>query len=382
MRRSQPGPGKVRAGLRIIEAIAELNGATPHLDLAVRAAVNSGEVLVVLGASPQAGEGLVTGDVVNTASRLQGVAPVGGVVGESTHLATKDFISYEPLDSVIVKGKPEPIPVWRALSPRSRLGVDRDVATTTPFIGRGPDLAALEDAYRRTVRERSVQLVTVAGEPGVGKTRLLAEFRSFIDDQDDLVSWRRGRSLPYGEGITFWALGEIVKAHAGILETDDPEITAGKLGVAIGSVVEDTDERAWLFARTAPLVGAGPSHAAGSTDKRESFTAWRRLLEAIASRGPFVAVFEDIHWADRSMLKFIDYMLSYNRWSAAWDRGDRPVRSLRRTGRVDLVDRRPVCGETGARRSFAFRRTARPLGSDETHQGRVPESAVRPRRVG
>ena len=269
----------VRSALRITEAIEELNEATPNLDLSIRAAVNTGEGLVTLGARPQAGEGMVTGDVVNTASRLQGIAPVGGVaVGEVTYRTTKDFISYESLDPVTVKGKPEPIAVWRAVSARSRFGVDVDMAPKTPFIGRDFDLGALKNAYQRTVRESSVQLVTITGEPGVGKTRLLSEFSSFIDDHDELVYWRQGRSLPYGEGITFWALGEIVKAQAGILESDSPETASEKLQVAVEAVIEETDERTWFVARLGPLVGARASGSGGGAEKDESFTAWRRFL--------------------------------------------------------------------------------------------------------
>ncbi|MBA2311868.1 MAG: AAA family ATPase [Actinobacteria bacterium] len=303
----------VRAALRITEAIEELNEATADVDLSIRAAVNTGEGLVALGARPGAGEAMVTGDVVNTASRLQGIAPVGGVaVGEITYRSTRDFISYEPLDPVTLKGKPEPIPVWRAVSARSRFGVDVDITPKTPFIGRAIDLTILKTTYQRTLRESSLQLVTVVGEPGVGKTRLLAEFSSFIDDQDDLVYWRQGRSLPYGEGITFWALGEIVKAQAGILESDSPETAADKLGVAVEAVVEDTAERTWFGARLASLVGAKTQQVGGGADKEESYTAWRRFLEAIASRNPLVLVFEDLHWADAAMLGFIDHLVEWS----------------------------------------------------------------------
>ena len=302
----------VRSALRITEAIEELNGSTPNLDLSIRAAVNTGEGLVTLGARPQAGEGMVTGDVVNTASRLQGIAPVGGVaVGEITYRSTKDFISYEPLEAVTVKGKPEPIPVWKAVSARSRFGVDVDMAPKTPFIGRDFDLGALKNSYQRTLREASVQLVTITGEPGVGKTRLLSEFSSFIDDQDEIVYWRQGRSLPYGEGITFWALGEIIKAQAGILESDSPETASDKLQLAVEAVVEERHERAWFVARLGPLVGAKASQS-GSAEKEESFTAWRRFLEAIASRSPLMVVFEDLHWADATMLEFIDHLVEWS----------------------------------------------------------------------
>jgi tetratricopeptide (TPR) repeat protein len=301
----------VRAALRITEAIEELNEGA-DLDLSIRAAVNTGEGLVSLGARPQAGEGMVAGDVVNTASRLQGIAPVGGVaVGETTYRSTKDFISYEPLEAVTVKGKPEPVPVWRAMSARSRFGVDVDIAPKTPFIGRDYDLGLLKMTYQRVVREASIQLVTVVGEPGVGKSRLLAEFSSFIDDQDHLVYWRQGRSLPYGEGISYWALGEIVKAQAGILESDSPEVASDKLRVAVDAVVEETDERPWFVARLGPLVGAKAAQFGGA-EKEESFTAWRRFLEALASRSPLVLVFEDLHWADAAMLEFIDHLVEWS----------------------------------------------------------------------
>ncbi|HEX3327176.1 MAG TPA: adenylate/guanylate cyclase domain-containing protein [Actinomycetota bacterium] len=299
----------VRIGLRIIEAISELNQKT-SFDLSVRAAVNTGEGLVTLGARPEAGEGLVTGDVVNTASRLQNEAPVNNVVvGEVTYRSTKDVIDYEELEPVMVKGKPEPVAVWRAISARSRFGVDVNVVSKTPFIGREFELTTLKIAYGRAIRESSLQLATIVGEPGVGKSRLLSEFSSFVDDQEELIFWRQGRSLPYGEGITFWALGEIIKAQAGILESDSTEEATGKLRIAVAAVVKDTSEHAWFLSRLGPLVGVEVSSS--SPQKEESFTAWRRFLEAIAERGPLVIVFEDLHWADPSLLEFIEHLADW-----------------------------------------------------------------------
>ena len=301
----------VRAALRITEAIEELNEEA-DLGLAIRSAINTGEGLVSLSARPHSGEGMVTGDVVNTASRLQGVAPVNGIVVEEiTYRSTKEFIIYEAMKPVAVKGKPDPIPLWRALSARGRFGVDVETRYRTPFIGRDFDLATLKTAYQRTLRESSLQLVTLVGEPGVGKTRLLAEFFSFIDDQDELVTWRQGRSLPYGEGITFWALGEIVKAQAGINESDSAETAANKIAAAFGAVAVDEADRAWIQARLGSLVGA-TSAAGDSAEKEESFTAWVRFLEAVATKGPLVLVFEDLHWAGLSMLEFIDYFVEWS----------------------------------------------------------------------
>ena len=301
----------VRAALRITEAIEEPNE-WANLGLSVRAAVNTGEVLVNLSARPQAGEGMVTGDVVNTASRLQSVAPVNGVVaGEITFRSTKELIDYEELDPVELKGKPEPIAVWRAVSARSRFGFDTRTRYRTPFIGRDLDLATLKTAYQRTLRESLPQLVTIVGEPGVGKSRLLAEFMFFCDEQSEFVTWRLGRSLPYGDGITFWALGEIVKAQARVNGSDSPEVASRKLASAIAELVSDEGDRVWLHARLAPLVGVSTT-GGGSPAKEESFSAWLRFLEAIASRGPLVVVFEDLHWADAPLLEFIEHLMEWS----------------------------------------------------------------------
>jgi class 3 adenylate cyclase/tetratricopeptide (TPR) repeat protein len=301
----------VLTALRILDAIPELNEAYPELELAVRAAVNTGEAVVALGARPQEGEGMVAGDVVNTASRMQQIAPVGGVVvGEITHRATSHAFDYEELEPVTVKGKAEPISVWRAIGSRTRLGVDL-LQSPTPFIGREHDLALLKETYTRTLRESSIQLVTVTGEPGVGKSRLVAEFRTFVDYQPEIVFWRQGRCLPYGEGITFWALGEVVKGQAGILESDSPEQASEKLSSSIQAVIEEASEREWLEARLAPLVGLS-AEAAGAAERSESFAAWRRFLEVIAATRPLIVVFEDLHWADRALLEFLEHLVDWS----------------------------------------------------------------------
>ncbi len=346
----------VRAALRITEAIEELNEATPNLDLSIRAAVNTGEGLVSIGARPQAGEGMVTGDVVNTASRLQGIAPVGGVaVGEITYRSTKDLIVYEEMEPVSVKGKPEPLLVWRAVSARSRFGVDVETRYRTPFIGRDFDLATLKTAYQRTLRESSLQMVTVVGEPGVGKSRLLGEFASYVDEQSELVTWRQGRSLPYGEGITFWALGEIVKAQAGINESDSPDVATNKIAAAVGALAVDESDTAWLQARLAPLVGA-TTIMGGAAEKEESFTAWVRFLEAIATKGPLVLVFEDLHWADASLLEFIEHVVE-------WSTGV-PLLIVC-TARPELFEKQPSWG-AGTRNAATI--SLSPLTDSETAQ--------------
>jgi hypothetical protein len=199
----------------------------------------------------------VVGDVVNTAARLEGVAPVGSVlVCEATFRATRRLFDYEPLAPVRIKGKAAPLPVWLAASARGRPGVAVDQAPATPFLGREGELDRLRRAYASARDEASVRLVTVTGEPGVGKSRLVRELRAFVDAQPELVAWRQGHCLPYGEGISFWALGEVLKSQAGILEFDGPATVAAKLAdVVTAAAVEEPAERQWLETRLAPLLG-------------------------------------------------------------------------------------------------------------------------------
>ena len=356
----------VRAALRITEAIEELNDERPQLDLQIRGAVNTGEAVVALGARPEVGEGFVTGDVVNVASRLQGTAPVGGiVVGELTRRTTRGQIEYEALEPVTVKGKEEPIAIWKAVGARSRFGVDVEQRARVPLIGRDHELNLLKDLYGRVVRDEAVQLVTISGEPGVGKSRLLWEFQRYVDDLADLVYWRQGRCLPYGEGVTYWALGEALKAHAGILESDGPEEAAGKLASAVGEVVPDEGEREWIRSRVAPLVGVASE---GGAEREESFTAWRTLFEAVASDRPLVLVFEDLHWADENMLAFVEHLVDWVSQASIL---------VLCTARPELYERAPGWG--GGKRNATTIGLA-PLTPEETAMllGRLLEQAVLP----
>ena len=223
----------VRAGLRIVEAAEELEaiGGAP---LRLRVGVNTGETLVRLGANAGVGERVLAGDAINTASRLQSVAPEMGVaVGLSTFEATSVVFEYEELEPATVKGKAEPVRVFHAKAARARFGTDLTRTHDSPFIGREIDLALLKGVFDKTVASNSVQLVTVVGEPGLGKSRLVAELFAYIDGRPEFTTWRQGRCLPYGEGITFWALGEILKAHTGILESDPPRGRRGEAGRGI-----------------------------------------------------------------------------------------------------------------------------------------------------
>ncbi len=321
----------VRSALRILETIESLR--EEGLDVAVRAAVTTGEAVVALGARPERGEGMVAGDVVNVAARLQSAAAVGTVVvDEMTMRSTESAITFESLEPVVAKGKAEPVRVWRATHARSRVG-QPEAAMQTAFVGREHERTLLLETFLRAERESSVQLVTVVGEPGIGKSRLVTELRAALDDRPDLITWRHGRCLPYGEGITFWALGEIVKAEAGILESDDQQVATSKLDETVDALFADASERAWFASRLSPLVGAGGDTAAVS--REEAFTAWRRFLEAMAVRRPCVLVVEDLHWADGALLEFLEHLLD---WSM-------PVPLLLLcTARPELFERQPSWG--------------------------------------
>ncbi|MCW3066798.1 MAG: adenylyl cyclase class-3/4/guanylyl cyclase, partial [Solirubrobacterales bacterium] len=289
----------VRAALRIVEDAAELEG-VGGAPLRLRVGINTGEALVRLGASAGAGERLLAGDSINTASRIQSVAPEMGVaVGLATYEATAVLFDYEELPPAVLKGKSEPVRVFHARAARARFGTDLTRLHDSPLVGREIDLAILKGVFQKSVAATSVQLVTVVGEPGLGKSRLVAELAGYIDARPELVTWRQGRCLPYGEGITFWALGEILKAHTGILESDPPSVASEKLE----RVLPQGSEREWFRQRLLPLLGIG---ASSSAEREELFTAWRRFLELVADQGPTVLVFEDLHWADEAMLAFLE----------------------------------------------------------------------------
>jgi class 3 adenylate cyclase/tetratricopeptide (TPR) repeat protein len=338
----------VRAGLAIVAALAEQSVVRGSEPTHVRVGVATGEVMVDLGASPEAGQAFVTGDVVNTAARVEAAAPVDAVVvGEATFQATSRVFDYAELDPVLAPGKADPVKVWRAGAARARLGVDVIRTLTTPLVGRQTDLGLLRGSFDKVVSERTPQLVTIVGEPGVGKSRLVAELGAHVERSAQLVTWRQGRCLPYGEGVTFWALGEIVKAHLGIFDADSTQIVADKLDRQL----PDLEDRAWVRARLLPLVGVESEDPAGRV---ESFTAWRRLLESMAEARPTVLVFEDLHWADEALLAFLEHL-------ADWAQGV-PLLVLG-TARPELFDAHPAWG-AGLRHATTI--SLSPLSDQET----------------
>jgi class 3 adenylate cyclase len=335
----------VRAALAIRDAVD---------DLEIRTAVNTGEALVALAARPSEGEAMISGDVVNTAARLQSAAPVNGIlVGEATFRATRHVIDYRAAEPVDAKGKAEPVPVWEAVGARSRFGVDVDERPATRLVGRRRELGFLTDALERSRNDRTAQLVTLVGVPGIGKSRLVAELFRIVDAEPDIYWWRQGRSLPYGETQSLWALAEIVKAHAGILETDDSEAALAKVDTMVEDVVEES-EREWVARHVRPLVGL-PSESE-SNDRAEAFSAWRRLLEDLAEQRPLVLVFEDLHWADDALLDFVDHLADWVTTVPMLIVG---------TARPELLDRRPGWG--GGKRN-AFTLSIDALSDEETAQ--------------
>jgi len=346
----------VRAAVAVRDAVAELDAGDGSLRLNVRIGVTTGEALVNLGARPHEGEGMAAGDVVNTAARLQAAAPVNGIlVDETTRRATARVIEYREHEPVHAKGKIEPVTVWEVVAPRTRLGVDIAFRGAAELVGREHELRLLLDALTRAERERAPQLVTLVGVPGIGKSRLLWELYAALSaDPAIFVNWRQGRSLPYGEGVSFWALGEMVKAQAGILESDDAAAARDKLGAAVSELVSAEREAAWVEGHLRPLVGLGASGDAGAERQGEAFAAWRRFFEALAEVRPLVLVFEDVHWADEGLLDFVDGLLD-------WATGV-PLLVVC-TARPELLERRPGWG--GGKRN-ALTVTLSPLSDEET----------------
>ena len=355
----------VRAALAIRDWVLE------EQELQVRIAVHTGEALVTLGARPAEGEGMVAGDVVNTAARLQSAAPVNGIlVGEQAFRATERAIEFREHEPVQAKGKTEPIPVWEAVQARSRFGVDLARSSGAPLIGREQEVELLVAALARACEERAPQLVTLVGVPGIGKSRLLGELFAAIERGSQLTTWRQGRSLPYGEGVSYWALGEMVKAQAGLLETDPPEEAAAKLGAAVDRLLPDATEARWVESHLRPLAGLATDDASG--DRRgEAFAAWRRFFEALAEQRPLVLVFEDLHWADDGLLDFVDHLVD---WLT-----DVPVLVVA-SARPELLARRPAWGGGKANAATV---SLSPLSDTETARlvHALLEQAVLPAQV-
>ena len=337
----------VRAALAI-RAWAEEQGDA----FQVRIGVNTGEALVALDARASEGETMASGDVVNTAARLQSAAALNGIlVGEHTYRATTDVIVYREAAPVTAKGKSAPIDVWEPLEARSRFGVDLSPRSSAELVGRTRDLELLVSTFDRAREDRRPQLVTLVGVPGIGKSRLVSELFRSIDEGVEFVRWRQGRSLPYGEGVTFWALAEIVKAEAGILDSDTLDLAEEKLRETVDRVFPGNTEADWVYGHLRPLAGLTED---GAGSQEESFAAWRRFLEALAEGEPLVLVFEDLHWADDALLDFVDGLV---------DRASGVPMLVLGTARPELLERR---SGWGGGKPNALTISLSPLSDEET----------------
>jgi class 3 adenylate cyclase/tetratricopeptide (TPR) repeat protein len=327
----------VRAALDLLGAVDGLGAEVGLQGLRARAAVLTGEAAVTLGARNQ---GLVAGDLVNTASRVQGLAAPGTLlVGEATMRAAEGGVAFEAAGEHMVKGRETPVVVYRALRVVGKVrGVGRSENLEAPFVGRDVELRLVRDLYHATARERRTRLVSVIGQAGIGKSRLLWEFSKYTDGLAETIRWHQGRSPAYGEGVTFWALSEMIRQRAGIAEGEDAEQTRIKLAATIAEFVPEPDERRWLEPALRQLLGV---HEGRSPDRDELFAAWRTFFERIAGHDPTVLVFEDLHWADSGLLDFIEHMLEWSR--------NFPIYIVT-LARPELLERRPTWG--AGQRSF------------------------------
>ena len=327
----------VRTGLDLVEAVRGLDNGADGRGLEARAAVLTGEAAVTVGAT---GQGMVAGDLVNTASRLQSAAPPGSVlVGEATWRATSRAIAYEQAGDQVLRGKTAPVPAWRAMRVVAKRGGEgRAEGLEAPFVGRDDELRVLKDFFHATSRERRARLISVTGQGGIGKSRLAWEFLKYVDGLLETVYWHQGRSPSYGEGITFWALGEMVRRRAGLAENDDESTSRERIRLTLEDFVAEEAERRAIEPALLFLLGFGDAPAGG---RDELFAAWRTFFERIAGRATTLLVFEDLQWADQGLLDFIDHLLE---WSAGY-----PIYVVT-LARPELLERRSDWG--AGRRNF------------------------------
>lgn len=340
----------VRAALAIVDGVRRLGGAASRQTLSARGAVTTGEAAVTLGA---VGQGMVAGDLVNTAARLQTQAPSGGILVDS---ATRDLAvgaaEFEPIGPLSFKGRTAPLDAYRAI-PRTRPWPGRQRGSHTgPFVGRDRELRELNELFEGVVRDRRSRLVSITGIAGIGKSRLAWELAERLEALPDLVMWHAGRAPAYGDEITFAALAEMVRRRIRVAADAQPELARRQLASALTEIVRDDEERRWMEPRVAVLLERG---GLAAFDRDELFAAWRRFFERVSDAAPTVLVFEDLQWGDASLLDFVEHL-------GAWTRGH-PILIVT-LARPELLDRRPTWGAG--------------LGSfTSLHLERLPDAAMR-----
>ena len=349
----------VRAGLDLVAAVAAI-GADEGIDgLAARSGVATGEAVVDRAAEA---EGMVIGDLVNTASRVQTAAVAGSVyVTDATKRASDAAVAYDDAGNHDLKGKAEPLHLFRARRVvAGRGGSVRAAGLEAPFVGRDRDLRLLKGLFHASAEGGSAHLVAVTGIGGIGKSRLAWEFEKYLDGLIDDVWWHRGRCLPYGDGVTYWALAEMVRARVGAAEEEEPATTLELLKAWLDAHCHDADDRRWLEAQLGQLLAIGERETA---PREELFAAWRRFFELLADEGPVAMVFEDLQWADSGLMDFIDELL---------ERGAEQPLYVVALARPEIADRRPGWG---VGRTGWTSITLQPLADEEIAQmlrGMVP----------
>ncbi|MGB9112534.1 MAG: AAA family ATPase, partial [Acidimicrobiales bacterium] len=272
---------------------------------------------------------------------------------EATYLATNHAVAFSEIGQMALKGKDEPVRAWRALRVVSKTrGAERPEGVEPPFVGRDEELRVLKDALNSLRRDRRARLISVTGIPGIGKSRLSWEIHKYADGVVDNFYWHHGRSPAYGEGVTFWALAEMVRMRARVSEDDEPASAREKLGQTIAEFVVDPEERGWIAPRLSHLLGLAEAPS-GARD--ETFAAWRRFFESVAEKAPVVMVFEDLQWADSGLIDFIESLLEWSR--------SQPILVVA-LSRPELYDRRPNWG--AGQRTFTSLHLE-PLAEDAMH---------------
>jgi class 3 adenylate cyclase/tetratricopeptide (TPR) repeat protein len=350
----------VRAALDLVAAVSALGDEVGAPQLRARAGVLAGEAAVTLGAE---GEGMVAGDLVNTASRIQAAAEPGTVlVGDATKWATHASIDYADAGAHELKGKAEPVPLFRALRVTAgRGGARKAEALEPPFTGRDRELRLLKELFHASAEEGKAHLVSVVGIGGFGKSRLAWELFKYVDGLATVnVWWWRGRCLAYGEGVTYWALAEMVRTRADIVEGEAPQSARPKLREAIAPYIADTDELEWIEQRLAHLLGLEEHLTA---DREDLFAAWRLYFERLSEYQPVVMVFEDVQWADSSLLEFVEYLLE-------WSRNHRIF--VLTLARPDFQERHPTWGAGKRNFSALFLEPLSAQAMEELLDGAVP----------
>jgi class 3 adenylate cyclase/tetratricopeptide (TPR) repeat protein len=327
----------VRAALDLVAAVSALGDELGLPELRARAGVLTGEATVTLGAE---GQGMVAGDVVNTASRIQAMAGSGQVlVGDTTRRSTEPTVVYQDAGSHELKGKAGLHRLWRAMRVVSGArGALKSEGLEAPFVGRDRELRQIKDLFHASADERKAHLVSVTGIAGIGKSRLVWEFYKYFDGLPQIVYWHRGRCLSYGEGVTYWALADMVRMRCRIAEDEDALSATAKLDEVVAEHIHDVGERAFVAPRVAHLVGLDEG---SSYQREELFAAWRLFFERLADVHPTVLAFEDMQWADASLLDFIEHLLEWSRQSPLF---------VLTSARPELLERRLTWG--AAKRNF------------------------------